>query len=380
MAQKLQARKTGSAKAEVGTGADGALPVPVDELFLDPKNPRLLDSNFGLNDQDGILERLWTDFHVSEIADSIVASECFWQHEPLIASREHGKLVVIEGNRRLAAVKLLLSPERAKKIGATGIPTISAKLRENLARLPVIEKPRKDVWDFIGFKHVNGPQEWDSIAKAQYIARIHEEFDIALPEIAKAIGDRNATVERLYHGLKVLQQAQEAGVFDPADRFYQNKDFAYSHLWTGLGYEGIRNFLGITEGARAKRKPVPESKVAALGDLCRWLYGSHAEKEEPKVKSQNPHLRLLDEAVRASRGVAALRRGLPLQHAVNAARGDTRLLLDALVAAEQNLREAKGYFSTGFTGQQEVLDTIGNIHSLAASLNGDVQASKPRSQ
>ena len=310
MAQKLQTQKASSPKAVAGTELDKAVSVRVDDLHLDPKNPRLLDSNFGLNDQDDILERLWTDFHVSEIADSIFASECFWQHEPLIASRENGKLVVIEGNRRLAAVQLLMSPERAKKIGATGLPTINGKLRENLSFLPVIEKPREEVWDFIGFKHVNGPQEWDSIAKAQYIVRIHEDYEIPLLEIAKAIGDRNATVGRLYHGLKVLNQAQEAGVFDPADRFYQNKDFAYSHLWTGLGYEGIRRFLGISEGARAKRKPVPDAKISALEDLCRWLYGSHAEKVEPMVKSQNPHLRLLDEAVRATRGVAALRRGL----------------------------------------------------------------------
>ena len=32
----------------------------------------------------------------------------YWEHEKLFAAREKGKLVVIEGNRRLAAVKLLL--------------------------------------------------------------------------------------------------------------------------------------------------------------------------------------------------------------------------------------------------------------------------------
>ena len=240
--------------------------------------------------------------------------------------------------------------------------------------LSVPDAPTADNINNVEGVHIFEPQP------GEYIVRIHEDYEIPLPEIAKAIGDRNATVGRLYHGLKVLNQAQAAGVFDPADRYYQNKDFAYSHLWTGLGYEGIRSFLGISEGARAKRKPVPDAKISALGDLCRWLYGSHAEKVEPMVKTQNPHLRLLDEAVRATRGIAALRRGSPLQHAVNAARGDTRLLLDALVAAEQNLREAKGYFSTGFTGQQEVVETISNIHSLASSLSADIQTAKPRSK
>lgn len=380
MAKESKPQKAGTAQNLMPTEVEKASPVSAGELFLDPKNPRLVGSDFELKDQDRILERLWTEFNVSEISDSIVASDCFWQHEPLIAAREGGKLVVIEGNRRLAAVHLLLSRDRQKRIRATGIPEISQELRQHLAFLPVIEKPRHEVWDFIGFKHVNGPQEWDSIAKAQYIARIHEDYDVSLPDIATAIGDRNATVERLYHGLKVLDQARQAGVFDASDRFHQRKDFAYSHLWTGLGYEGIRAFLGISDGRRSERQPVPKGKISALGDLCRWLYGSHQEKIEPLVKSQNPHLRQLDEALRAPRGVAALRRGLPLQQAVNAARGDTRLLLDALIAAEQNLREAKGYFSTGFAGQQDVTDTVKNIHSLASSLTADLEAAKSKSK
>jgi hypothetical protein len=376
MAQKSKARKTGVPPKIAASSVEEAVPVLAEDLFLDSKNPRLIDANFGIGDQDEILERLWTEFNVSEITDSIVASDCFWQHEPLIASREGGKLVVIEGNRRLAAVQLLLSSERRKTIGVSGIPEINASLKEKISRIPVIEKPRDEVWDFIGFKHVNGPQEWDSIAKAQYIARIHEDYEIPLPQIAKAIGDRNDTVERLYHGLKVLEQAKKVGVFDPDDRFHQRKNFAYSHLWTGLGYEGIRNFLGITDRTRTAREPVPKEKVTSLGELCRWLYGSNEEKFEPLVKSQNPHLRQLDEALRSTRGISALRRGLQLQQAVNAARGDTRLLLDALIAAEQNLREAKGYFSTGFEGQEDVAETVKNIHSLASSLHADLESFK----
>jgi len=352
--------------------------VPTDDLFVDPRNPRLTGADFSVSDQDPILERLWTEFNVAEITDSIVASGEFWKHEPLIAAEEDGRLIVVEGNRRLAAVKLLLSRETQQRIGASGIPEIDPSLRDHLKFLPVLKKDRHDVWEFIGFKHVKGPQEWDSIAKAEYIVRVHEEYGIPLLDIARAIGDRNATVERLYHGLKVLNQARNAGVFDPSDRFYQRKDFAYSHLWTGLGYDGIRAFLGIKDAAKDKPTPVPRDKIPALGELCRWMYGSHRDNVQPLIQSQNPHLRQLDEALRAPRGTAALRRGLSLQFALNAARGDTRLLLDALVAAEQNLREAKAYFPTGFKGQQEIVDTVNNIFSLAISLEQELATSEKR--
>ena len=376
MAAKVKHRHTKTGPpAETYTESE---PVPVGELYLDPKNPRLTDPTLQVSDQDEILKRLWLQFNVSEIIDSIVTSRSFWKHEPLIAARENGKLIVVEGNRRLAAVLLLLFPEKQRIVGATGIPAIDAKLRNDLNELPVVEESREEVWDFVGFKHVNGPQEWDSIAKAQYIARIHEEYHKDLPEIAKAIGDRNATVERLYHGLKVLEQAQNAVVFDPSDRFYQRKDFAYSHLWTGVALQGIREFLGIKEGRRSEREPVPKNRISALGELCRWLYGSHKDGVEPLVKSQNPHLRQLDEALRSQRGVSALQRGFSLQVAVKAARGDERLLLDALVAGEQNLREAKAYFSTGYHGQQEVGETIKNIHVLASSLRADLEGKQKK--
>jgi hypothetical protein len=371
-------RGTKRTRRPVATPSPDPEMIAIDELFLDPINPRLMDADFSIGDQDKILNRLWTEFNVAEIVDSIIASNGFWKHEPLVAVEERGKLIVIEGNRRLAAVKLLLSGERQRAAGASGIPDISTELRDDLQRVPVILRTRRGVWDFIGYKHVKGPQEWDSIAKAEYIARIHEQYKIPLDQIAKAIGDRNATVERLYRGLKVLRQAEQAGLFDPENRFYQKKGFAYSHLWTGLGYEGIRDFLGIKDSAKDERKPVRKEKVKALGELLLWLYGSNKENVQPLVQTQNPHLRQLDEALRSPRGLAALRRNFSLQAAVDAARGDARLLLDALVAAEKNLREAKGYLSTGYSGQQDITDTINNIRSLAVSLEEELAAKKAR--
>src|SRR5437588_9713872 len=113
----------------VATSSPDPEMIEVDKLYLDPINPRLMDADFSIGDQDRILSRLWTEFNVAEIVDSIVASNGFWKHEPLVAVEERSKLIVIEGNRRLAAVRLLLSPERQRAAGASGIPEISTELR-----------------------------------------------------------------------------------------------------------------------------------------------------------------------------------------------------------------------------------------------------------
>jgi len=352
--------------------ADG-LPAPADrpvgELNLDPHNPRLAGLDLSVDQQDEITRVLWQDRAVNELVDSI-ANNGYWRHEELFASREADKLIVIEGNRRLAAVKLLTDDELRNRLGIAGLPTLRASEKTKLDTLPVIECSRQDVWQYIGFKHVNGPQEWDSIAKAQYIARVHNEYGVALDKIASTIGDEHDTVRRLYRGLMVLEQAERAGVFDREDRW--NTRFAYSHLWTGLGYSNIQSFLGLKAQRVFEPNPVPKRQLQNLQEVCLWLYGSKKANKRPLIRSQNPDLRNLDEALGSRNGVAALRAGLPLETSLKASRGDERLLREAIVVADQNLKEARGLVPTGFKGDADLLAKATAIQTIATSIVEDM--------
>ena len=351
-------------------------PVSVEDLYLDPKNPRLAEDNFGIEDQVQILKVLWKERAVNEIVNSIAASG-YWQQEVLFATREGGKLVVVEGNRRLSAVKLLLSRDLQREVGATGVPNIGKSLRESLLHLPVMEYTREELWEYVGFKHVNGPQDWDSIAKAEYIARVHRDYGHDLEKIANTIGDDNATVKRLYKGFTVLQQAERAGVFDRKDSW--KRKFPFSHLWTGLGYSGIQQFLGIKPEDWAKTNPVPKERIPQLGELCLWLFGSRLRETRPMVMSQNPDLRSLDEVLRTKDGYAALRAKLPLAVALKVSRGDKTLLREAIIQADQSLREALGYIPTGYGGEIDIFERAKGIHSLAAAIRDEMSRFNERS-
>lgn len=83
----------------------------IDDLHLDPLNYRLGHSNTEPNlSEDKILE-LMKDWVLDELAISFLENGGFWTHEALLAVKEkpYGKycLVVVEGNRRLAALKYL---------------------------------------------------------------------------------------------------------------------------------------------------------------------------------------------------------------------------------------------------------------------------------
>jgi hypothetical protein len=121
------------------------------------------------------------------------------------------------------------------------------------------------------------------------------------------------------------------------------------------------------------QEPVPRAKAKELGLYCRWLYGSKKDGFEPYVKSQNPHLRLLDEVLGAPAGIEALEQGRPLDKALEAAAGDKKLLRRSLEQAERGLKDARSYFATGFEGEEDLAEQIKSIHKNAKALRNDLK-------
>lgn len=361
--------------------AQEAKSLPVDELFFDERNPRLQGRGVG-ESQENILEILWREFAVDEVAYSIAANG-FFQYEPVFGDSEvlkghdgQSHLAIIEGNRRLAAVKLLRDPKLRRRVKANDLPSVTPAIRKQLDALPVIVAKREEIWRFVGFKHVNGAQQWDATSKAEYIAWVHNELHVPLPDIARQIGDRHATVLRLYSALMALDQAERVGVFDRDNRY--NKRFFFSHLYTGLGYGAIQSYLGLsstTTGDTAKKNPIAKDKVPALGNLCLWLYGDKESETPPLVRSQNPDLRRLDEALQKRDGVVALERGLPLTVAVDVAKGDDRILREALVEAKTLLQTAKARVVTGYRNDPAMLRNAEDVQLLADSIVEEMNAS-----
>ena len=112
--------------------------VSPDKLFFDAKNPRLAEYGIGARPtQTELLEIMWQKMAVDELVMSI-AARGYFRHEPLFVTEEGNRLVVLEGNRRLAAVKLLLDPEARARLRITDLPVLSPEVRENITHLPII--------------------------------------------------------------------------------------------------------------------------------------------------------------------------------------------------------------------------------------------------
>lgn len=339
------------------------------ELSFDYKNPRIAE--FGLTNETSeqeIIKVLWNVMGVEEIVLSIRASG-FFEHEPLIAVKENDKKVVIEGNRRLAAVKCILDPEIADYIGINkNTLLIPDDYKETLKALPVIfVDERQAAWKFIGFKHINGPAKWGSYAKAQYISQIKNEYNIPLADIASQIGDTHKTVQKLYQGLQVIEQAEALKVFDRSD-ITANRLY-FSHLYTGLTYEGFKEYIGITDVSEEMKNPVPPEKKEQLGELLTWIYGSKKNNIASSIQSQNPDIRRLDAVLKNREATLALRGGVPLYQAYEISQPKDETFEQSLLEAKRALQKAQSYQTEGFDGKDEsLLKQAASIARIAEEL------------
>lgn len=346
------------------------LQVKVSDLHFDYNNPRLAE--YGITKttpEDEVLKTLWDAMDVRELVQSISASG-FFPQESLIIAEEEGRKIVIEGNRRLAAVKVLLAGDRNGERG-WAIPELTVEARAALQTLPTISSSRENAWRFLGFKHVNGPAKWSSYAKAAYISTVHKTFGIPLADIANQIGDRHNTVQRLYRGLMVLEQAERDGVYN-RENVFRNR-LAFSHLYTGLDYEGIGSFLNVAPKESETDSPVPKEKVKELGELLVWLYGNKAEAVPPVVETQNPDLRRLNAVVANREAVAALRAGEDLTKSYEISRPATSVFEEALLAAKRELTTARAALSGGYDNSTELLKIAASIANLADDMYTEME-------
>lgn len=324
--------------------------VPVESLDFDENNPRFTPDKRPAGTDDGaVISMLATSADLAELVQSISTSG-YINIEPLIVIERGGRLAVLEGNRRLAAVKVLRDPELAQAARIT-VPPMEATQRATLDELLVYRVATEDdARDLIGFKHINGPQSWDAFAKARFAARWldgeHRKKErgepyLTLQQIASRMGDQHMTMHRMVAALYVLDQAERNDIYDIDDR--RRKSFSFSHLYTGLAYEEFTNYLGMERPNRAADPdvdPVPSGKFEELRNLLTWLYGSKIRDLEAVVRSQNPDLGRLRDVLGSAAATSVLTKRNNLDEAIiTAIPADVRFQTH-LIAANAELQHA----------------------------------------
>ena len=215
----------------------------LDDLFLDSKNPRLGRHNVeqGLSQEEVL--GLMKDWALEELAASFLESG-FWSQEALIVVREPMKkkqvLVVVGGNRRLAALKMIHRTREGLETSTKWrnlIQNYPVMAFTRLEKIPYILKPnRESVTTFLGFRHVTGIKEWNPAEKAQFIAHLIEDEHLNYEQVGRRIGSKTPYVRLNYISYRLLLQMGNADRSDEIDvenveeRFSAIRpEFVYAH-------------------------------------------------------------------------------------------------------------------------------------------------------
>lgn len=345
----------------------------LDTLLLDPENPRLPESV--ARDQKSMLDYIAETTAIEELMDAIAEND-FFPGEPIIvvpSATGAGKFVVVEGNRRLTAVKLLRDPTHCSRPGAR-MREIAQKAKHRPDKLPFIARPnRSDVLPYLGFRHITGIKQWEPLAKARYIEQLfdltdhHAEPKARYGHVASAIGSRRDHIKRNLDALAVFKVIKEAEFYGVEG--LDDSSLKFSVLSTALADERIGGFTGVAknnqEGGSEPTDPIVDLIVLCrkeIEELIRWLFEKDAKGKTRVGESRN--LRLLSAAVGNPRALAALRAGSPLKIAYQMTSDMTRDFVELLYQAEAALTEAASMVATvsyeddAYQVARRVLDNI----------------------
>jgi hypothetical protein len=258
-------------------GPDGAAESEFMEpegLRFDLENPRFIEHEAA--NEDEIIQYLYDHVDVDELIQSILSAG-YIDFEPLIVLR--GSHIVVEGNRRLAALRLISDAALRTKLKVI-LPTIEKpKELPKTIRIRWVSN-RQEARDYIGFKHINGPFKWDALAKAKYAAQwLEEGGDIAA--ISRTLGDNHNTVRRLVNGWYALQQAKDDG-FDLNQ--ISKKNFAFSHLYTALTRASVRDFLNLNAedlSDTPQKNPIPAATATSFSNSCHGSTARNRRVSQP---------------------------------------------------------------------------------------------------
>jgi hypothetical protein len=145
---------------------------------------------------------------VFDLAKNIAANG-FFPSEPLVAVKEGGKLTVVEGNRRLAACKLLVSPEAAPKEFQSKFKSLSEKFDQNLLKaIPVVIAPsRGSTIPLVIARHTSSQIErWAPAMQANFYYNLLGQ-GMSIEDVAKEFNQTVGKIREALHAHHLYQMA-----------------------------------------------------------------------------------------------------------------------------------------------------------------------------
>jgi ParB-like nuclease domain len=365
-------------------GIEKVRPEKISVTFLDfdPENPRFLGAE---TSDEAAVKRMMEQENLDELVGSI-GNQGFFPGEPLLISRNPNapdRYIVVEGNRRLAALRALSGAIPKSRLTNSVAQLVSQALFKPTEVDCFVFEERRDILKYLGFRHISGPKRWDPLAKARYLADLVRNFysdlslDAQLRAVARDIGSRHDYVAQLLTALNLYDRAKARNFYD-LQRVDAN-DVSFSLLSTALSYSNIVSFLDLTSRGVVI---VDSINDAHAKELLSWMFAQNQTGDT--VLGESRELKRLAAVVASPRAVAELRKTESLEQAYVFTSGPTEAFNKLLGEIESNIASSIGLLSGDFhpdEGHLSVAERINvNSENLVLLIQKAIRRSRRQNQ
>ena len=279
----------------------------VASLHLDAKNPRLGRETSARAPRE-VIQYLFEHDKALEVAQSI-AARGYFPNEPLLAIKEIGQVVVVEGNRRLAALKALREPGLLEGTYQRKLERLSRQIEDpnDIASVPVtLASSRRATDRQIAGRHIGTPVlAWQAENRASFILdKLAEGYtddqlrdqlgfstaDIQAARETRAIADMARSLD-LPEEVKAKLENPRAKLFTTIERVFDSSVGRDYLMVEPDPDHGIRGTTTKAEFVRAFTKLVTDvalgkqsSRTLNTNENIRDYFKSWNSKERPTKK------------------------------------------------------------------------------------------------
>jgi hypothetical protein len=232
---------------------------------------------------------------------------------------------------------------------------------------------RKEVLEYLGYRHITGIKQWDILAKARYMQRLffqltdkNTELSERLHQVAKAIGTRPDYVRRTLNALAIFNVIEKQDFFgiEALDETTIN----FSLLSMALDYDNISHYVGASDNRISLDGA--EMDITKTQNLTHWLF----EQQEGggTILGESQNLTMLADRLESEKATTALLKGASLENAYRLSSGVTDDFLVFLYKAEEYLQESNA-IKANIRIDEQMIELATQIFNQARTLKRSME-------
>ncbi len=290
------------------------------------------------------------------------AANGYLPYEPLVVRQaRRGKYMVLEGNRRLAAILSMRDSDDPVER--------TAYEQKHLSRPPciVFSGTEREELAYLGLRHLSKTKDWSASAKSAFVERILQS-DVSMADAARLTNVSRTALRQMLLVWRLLERAENLGIQLP--EFAAQGETAFWHLGDAIRRTNTKRYLKLVENENPLLMPeLDENRFVVL---IGWIYGN-PKTGTVKLSTSIRDIPNIDKCLGHPKSTDALEAGMSIADALQEAVAAGAKVSAYLGRAKAAVQEATGTLSD--------LDppAFGEVRDPRGSLQSALNAFDPHS-